>query len=478
MDHLDKFTSERIKGRFYQYTAIVLLGIVNFVNGGFMLMTTIIMPGIEDEFKLDKKGKSALLSTYQVGIILGSILGGDFAKRHGRSISIKLFLTIHLIAGALVYFCSSYAFTFSLYTIYGLFNGFCLNILSAYSAEIAPFETRGRWMIVVNGFLAAGKVFATFMAYFFFQKAVLNSWKNQILYLTASTLIFYPLVVVYLKESLRYLYVNKHFEQFKDVSNQIIKINNVFALPENKTEEVSPEEIEDLQHQTDIFNENQQTGTYKMLFSRQFAWINTLVWTMWGSLFIVIVGQTIVLPYWFKKETTGLMSTAITMSGEIPALAFGYWMIDKATWGRKKLLIFFTFLLFVTFGSTLFFEDDNYVTALFLFARFCIKGAFIVLVPFTAEVYPTKLRSLGLGVGGAIGGLTTCLSTYVIFWMIELKKYSVLVFFGILSLTAFTCCYILPYDTTGKSLENNYHQDEANKKQAVEEDLLATGLDD
>ncbi len=152
-------------------------------------------------------------------------------------------------------------------------------------------------------------------------------------------------------------------------------------------------------------------------------------------------------------------------------------MIDRVSWGRKKLLIFFTLILTVTFGLTLCFDDDNYVTAMFLFARFCIKGAFIVLVPFTAEVYPTKLRSLGLGVGGAIGGLTTCLSSYAIFWMIKRLKYSVLVFFGLLSLIAFTCCFILPYDTTGKSLENNYHE-EVNKKKPMEEDLLAKGLDD
>jgi hypothetical protein len=330
----------------------------------------------------------------------------------------------------------------------------------------------------VNAFLALGKIFGTIIAKYYFQKAVAGSWKNQILYLTITGLVFYPLVVVYLKESLRYLYVNKQFTEFRSVSNEIIKINNVFALPDNKTEKVSQEEVEDLQHQTDIFNENQSTGTYSMLFSKQFAWINTLVWIMWGSMFIIIVGQTIILPYWFSKEETGLKSTVITMCGEIPALFVGYWMIDKATWGRKKLLISFTLLLCITFALTLCFEAEFYVTAMFLLARFSIKGAFIVLVPFTAEIYPTRLRSLGLGIGGAIGGLTTCLSSYAILWMVGWYKNGVLIFFCILSFFAFTCCYILPYDTTGRSLENNYHEEESKKKAAVEEDLLAKGLDD
>jgi putative MFS transporter len=478
MDHLDRFTSERIKGRFYQYTAIVLLGIVNFANGGFTLMTTIILPGIENEYQLNNAEKSILLSIYQIGIIIGSILGGDFAKRHGRSISIKIFLTTHLTAGGLIYYCSNYGLALVLYTIYGLFNGFCLNVLSAYSAEIVPFETRGRWMIVINAFLSAGKIFGTVLAKLFFQKAVPGSWKNQIIYLTITALIFYPLVIVYLKESLRYLYVNKSFDQFKKVTNEIIKVNNVFAKSENKTEQVTKEEVEDLQHQTDIFNEDQPAGTYTMLFSKQYAWINTLVWTMWGCLFIVIVGQTIILPYWFSKEETGLKSTVITMCGEIPAIFVGYWMIDKVTWGRKKLLISFTMLLVITFALTLYFEAEFYVMMMFLLARFSIKGAFVVLIPFTAEIYPTKLRSLGLGVGAAIGGLTTCLSSYLILWMVEWNKLSVLVFFCILSFVAFNCCYVLPYDTTGRSLENNYHQEEAQKKVDVEEDLLAKGLDD
>jgi MFS family permease len=476
MDHLDRFTSERIKGRFYQYSAIVLLGLINFCNGGFMTLPSLLRDCIEKDFQVSKTWISVLFSVYQVGIMIGSTLGGEIAKSKGRSISIKIFLTQHLIFGGLIYVCNNFNFLLLLFTIYGVFNGFCLNVLSAYSAEVSPVEIRGKLMICVNCFLACGKIAATLLCFFFLSVNDPKDWKNQIIYMTLLTAVVYPIVLFFLKESLRYLYANKKYEEFEKVTNQIIKINNIFAKNSDKTPPVSRIEVEYLEHQTDIYNENEEKGTYKMLFSKKFFQINVLVWTVWSCLFMIIVGQTMILLDFFNMKEGGLFPMIIITSGEIPALLFGYLMIDRVSVGRRKLLQSFTFLVMLFFSITFFFEVQYMITILFLLTRFAIKGAFIVLVPFTSEVYPTKLRSLGLGVGGALGGFWCIIMSFFIFDLLKWDKRSTLVFFAILGFISLVCCLKLPYDTTGRALDTD-HVNDADRKE-IKEDLLAKDLTD
>ena len=54
------------------------------------------------------------------------------------------------------------------------------------------------------------------------------------------------------------------------------------------------------------------------------------------------------------------------------------------------------------------------VTTAFLFcARACISGASQILYVYTAEVYPTEVRSLGLGIATAVGSIGSVLMPYI-----------------------------------------------------------------
>lgn len=54
------------------------------------------------------------------------------------------------------------------------------------------------------------------------------------------------------------------------------------------------------------------------------------------------------------------------------------------------------------------------VTVAFLFcARACISGASQILYVYTAEVYPTEVRGLGLGIAAAVGSGGSVIMPYI-----------------------------------------------------------------
>ena len=95
------------------------------------------------------------------------------------------------------------------------------------------------------------------------------------------------------------------------------------------------------------------------------------------------------------------------------------------------------------------------MTFMFWLSWFGIKGNFVVLVPLTAELYPTKIRTLAMGIATSFGGLAAMLMPIIVECLNKINKYNVFIVFGGLCIFSFCCCLSLPFDTTGKSLDHH-----------------------
>jgi putative MFS transporter len=130
--------------------------------------------------------------------------------------------------------------------------------------------------------------------------------------------------------------------------------------------------------------------------------------------------------------------------GEIPSIFFSLYLIDNASFGRRKSLAFFYFISIFS----------NFVTAyypnglMFFISRFTMKNIFSVLYPFTTEAYDTLNRTIGYGSACAVGRLGSIFMPYILFPLLNLNIKYPFLFLAFTSLVGTFAAYFLPYDTS------------------------------
>lgn len=124
--------------------------------------------------------------------------------------------------------------------------------------------------------------------------------------------------------------------------------------------------------------------------------------------------------------------------------------------GRKKTIFSFYTISFFVYLLILVLKVENYwLTILSLTARFCVSGVYNVIYTYSTEVYPTVVRSNGLGfnsVCGRIGGM-------VFPFALEILHESITYLFMALNLLAIVAVMILP-ETYGKPLTDTLTEEE------------------
>lgn len=456
MDPLDSFIHRKMHGTFSQRLSLLLLSLVNMASGCFLVVLSIIMPHVVRDFGLSTTEISALTAINQVGAVLGAAISGVMAKHFGRAYSIKAMLTLQLIAGFSIRYFSNYLAFSLLSCVFGVFVGFCLNIVTTYVTELAPVELRGRWTICANAFLSIGKVLSTIIAYICLDNERPDSWKDVIFYITVALGSVAPFVFLVLQESLRFVFSKNDLPRFVSLFNQTLRLNSRFT----KQVDVRPITLNDIKQVTESINANvdiekQKDQVTNIALFRDHFRVAILLIIMWTCMSINVVGQLAVIPFWFGSSHTsgGVSMVGLTISGELLAVIFGYSLIDNNKFGRVKSLKIFSLLIAIFCFASYFTESDTSLVVFMVLARFAMKGTFLMLMPYSAEIFPTNLRSTAMGTIVALSGIGTSVMPFAVFSLYAWNNYSVFLFFAVNSLLVFACASQLKVDTTNKSLD-------------------------
>jgi MFS transporter, putative metabolite:H+ symporter len=155
------------------------------------------------------------------------------------------------------------------------------------------------------------------------------------------------------------------------------------------------------------------------LFGGIYAKRTTLLWTQWATTFFVAYGNSIWLPTLYVKlgglpVTNALLLTLVTWSVTLTIMYLEAWLLERI--GRLPLFIFgFVMIaLGAAIGATavMFFHATGWPI---LFISALIMGVGTALnssacVNYTAELYPTRMRGLGLATGSSMSRLASIIS--------------------------------------------------------------------
>lgn len=255
------------------------------------------------------------------------------------------------------------------------------------SVELVGPKWRAKFGSLINVFWAIGATTLALIGY------LAPYWQTIQLAVTIPTLLFIP-YIFFMPESMNWLMAKRRFDEVKKILKRIEKVNKC----------VIPPEYYATLGTTDSTTENDGPSvSITKLFSNR----TLLPWTLifmfnWLVVSLAYYGTSIII------ESLGgnfFVNQAFTSAIEIPANIFALVILDIL--GRRIPYMFclisagISFLVYMVLALTMSVEELTNSSALllvfFLIGKFGVAACFSIIYIWTAEVFPTLVRTKALG---------------------------------------------------------------------------------
>lgn len=346
-------------------------------------LLSFVIAALAKEWQLNSSQMGLIGSISSVGMAIGAVVFGILADKIGRKNSLLCSLLLFSIGNGISAFSTSLSLFLVLRLLVGAGLGGELPVASTLISENTPAETRGRAVVLLESFWAAGWLVASLLAYF-----VIPTWGWRVVLLITSLPAVYTLIL------------RKHIKQ---------------------------------EHEPQLINRKIPLGQrLATLWSETYRRRTIMLWLVWFLVVFSYYGMFLWLPSVMVLKGFSLVHSfeyvLIMTLAQLPGYFVAAWLIEK--WGRK--LVLGTFLI-GTAISALAFGTANSVGLLILagaLLSFFNLGAWGALYAYTPEQYPTAVRGSGSGLAAAIGRIGGIVGPMMVGTLIS-HQISLPVIFGI-----------------------------------------------
>jgi len=388
-------------------------------------------------------------SLFYLGTAAGSIVIGFLGDNYGRKTVMIPSVFFLVTSGLISAFSPSFFFLGAIRFICGFFvPGCAINMSIILSEQVLPHLRT--WSCCGLFILwPIGLSFLSLMAYY------IPNWKILVI---VSTVPFYLAVAAcfFIPESLRWLLIHDKEDSAMDILKRI-SIWNKKQLPGNIA-----------------LDTTRRVGysSPRDLFSTKGMFTLTMICGLkWFTVSLVYYG----IPMTSDDLTNGSMyvNFVLTCGIEIPALVFNGYASER--FGRKAITIGSLLAAGLACLPIPFIPNDGgwHMLRLFfgVFGRLSMCVTYAAIYTWTIELYPTHLRSQGIG----FGSITAKLGCTAMPWVVKTTKhlhYAVpFATMGILSIVTCLLLSKLP-ETKGKDLSNNIVEEKPLTFKSVDEEEL------
>uniref|UniRef100_A0A0E0H5S5 Major facilitator superfamily (MFS) profile domain-containing protein n=1 Tax=Oryza nivara TaxID=4536 RepID=A0A0E0H5S5_ORYNI len=350
-------------------------------------------------------------------------------------------------AGFLSAFAPNYVSLISLRFLVGIGLGGG-PVLASWFLEFAPAPTRGTWMVVFSAFWTVGTIFEASLAWTVMPKF---GWR-WLLALSAVPSFVLLLFYVITPESPRFLCMKGRVTEAMDVLEKMARLNNV-QLPSGRLvsdknielDELSTSESTTLladaeEDDTIIEDKGSSFGGLSVakLLSPKLIRATLLLWmTFFGNAF----------------SYYGIVLLTSELSNEIPGSFLSAMIVDRI--GRKLSMASMLFTSCV-FLFPLIFSRTDILTRVSLFgARLCISASFTIVYIYAPEIYPTSVRTTGIGVASSVGRIGGILCPLVAVALVHsCQQTTAILLFELVIFLSGLAVSFFPFETKGCRLND------------------------
>lgn len=377
----------------FQRKLMVICGIGWAADAMEVLLIAFVLPAIIKEWGLSAARAGLLGTAIFLGMLGGAWFWGTISDYIGRKLGFQLTVLIDSVFGFLSALSPSYAWLVVFRTLTGFGVGGTLPVDYSIFAEYLPRNKRGRYLVYLESFWAIGTIVAAGLAWLVIPRF---GWRVLLALSAAPGLIIY-FIRRHVPESPRYLLVNGRLEEMRAVLTQVANENGV-PVPD-LTITVPP---------------RRRGVTVAALWRRPYVRRTLMLWITWFAISLGYYGTFIWLPSIFVGRGFTFLRTYqnvfLMALAQLPGYFSAAYLVER--WGRRPTLALylvmsgvFTYLFAVVTGLT------SIVSMAVLMSFFCL-GAWGALYAYTPELYPTEIRSTGMGwasgmtrIAGSLGPL-------------------------------------------------------------------------
>ncbi len=400
-----------------------------------VLIIAFVIPAVIKEWGLTSQQAGFLGTAIFLGMLLGAWFWGTISDYIGRKWGFQLTVLVDSVFGFLSALAPSFPVLVILRALTGFGVGGTLPVDYSIFAEYLPREKRGRYLVILESFWALGTIVAAALAWILVPNL---GWRWLLAVSAVPGLIVY-FIRRYVPESPRYLLINGREEEARAVLQQVARENGVDVeipalAPIARTQRV----------------------TVTALWKRPFARVTLMLWIVWFTISLGYYGVFIWLPRIFVKQgftfLRSYQNVFLMALAQLPGYFSAAYLVDR--WGRKPTLgVYlilsgvFTYLFAVAANLTA-------ILAAAVWMSFFNLGAWGSLYAYTPELYPTEMRTTGMGWASGMtriaGAIAPTLGGYLlpISLTLALTLYAVAFIVGGLAVLA------LGVETRGRPLED------------------------
>lgn len=296
-------------------------------------------------------------SVNSIGMAVGALVFGVFADKVGRKKIFMITLLMFSIASGLSALTTTLAAFLLLRFFVGMGLGGELPVASTLVSESVEAKERGRVVVLLESFWAAGWIISAIIAYFIIPN---HGWRIALL-ITALPAFY----AIYLR----------------------LKLPDSPKYTEKKSESRSI-----MQNMSEVW-------------SKKYAKRTLMLWIVWFTVVFSYYGMFLWLPSVMVIKGFTLIKSfeyvLIMTIAQLPGYFSAAWLIEKA--GRKFVLV--TYLLGTAASAFVFGSAET--TALLMVSGILLSffnlGAWGALYAYSPEQYPTVIRATGSGMAASVG---------------------------------------------------------------------------
>ena len=380
---------ERLPTSWWQVKARIIVGVATFFDAFDALAIATVLPVIVPLWKLAPQQIGFMISAGFVGQLIGALLFGWVAERYGRMTAMIWSIALFGVMSLVCAFAWDYNSLLVFRTIQGIGLGGEVPVAAVFISELARAKGRGRFVLLYELVFPIGLVSASLVGLW-----VVPHFGWQWMFVIGALPAFLALVLRWLLPELpRWLAVRGHTAEAQAA----------MALIERETEKATGKPLPPPQP---VVSTLDKPASLADLFGPLYLRRTLVVWVIWFAAYFVNYGLSIWLPTVYRTVFQlpldvslryGLITQVVGLLGTlICALSIDY--VGRRPWFAVSFAAATLALAALAIFPT---PTAQQVLICMTIAYFFVSTINIGVYLYTPELYPTRVRALGVGTATA-----------------------------------------------------------------------------
>jgi len=441
----------------WQIKLRLVVGTATFFNAFEVLAIAYALPALKAQWHLSQGQSGFLLSALFVGEIIGALVFGIIAETRGRRTALIGCTALYSVMSLAASLALDYYWLVAARLLTGIGLGAEVPIAVTYISEIAKARGRGRFVLLYELVFPLGLLAGALLGWWF----ILHfGWRPFLAIGALPAVLVLPMMIRLVPESPRWLVYRGRLSEADAIVRRIegasaASMTATSAWPGATEVHVTSSSGKPNERPTFPFS----FAILKGLFSKGYGRRTVTLWTMYFCCFFMNYGLVTWLPSLYQglfqlslsdSLRNALITQAAGFSGTLTA-ALAIDLVGRRIWFSTAFLL--AAAAFLNLGANGL-ESVNHMLVGGCISFYFVSTISIGMILYAPELYPTRMRVIGVSLGYAVSILAGIMAPMVVGLIVDTAGLGVIfaIFAGLGALAGATCL-IFAVETRNRPLE-------------------------